>query len=319
MKYSLGIPRRMLEIEKLNYGRQCCSLASLVAVTAIFMLLAVSQSGAAKWLGKHGNNFWITIDFIAVLMAALSLICGIVVVFHIERQKRKIREKIESEARRRGFRSRIEEEKAHKKLIDKFSDVMEKYANGVDLFGSVCNFTLQMSAITLLLAHGVALGEHIKFGTVGLSIIHVVDFISNTAYFLSAMLFCTSHMIMHRNTKEFSKNLVRQTQIMVLLVVGNLLVWGGKIIVAMESIGKIVPAQLPTGGTIPLGWATRSIGMLLCVASFCMIMASTSKKCEELEKLVESSDGARETVTMLSTHDVRSCFGYFEHGGKRFA
>ncbi|MFV9838417.1 MAG: hypothetical protein AB8U44_00080 [Aaplasma endosymbiont of Hyalomma asiaticum] len=314
MHVPLSIPRKMLEIEKLNYKRQCCSMISLITTTVAFSLLALSQGGYMGWLGKGKGDFWLTLDFICAVMACVSLLCGILVVFYIEVEKRKIKKKIESESRKRGFRSRIEEEKANRKLVDRMSDAIENYANRVDLFGSVLNTSLQVSAIVYIFTNGVALSESVKVGRVGMSITHVVDLVSNTAFFISAALFAVSHIIIHRNSKEFSKNLEKQSQMMAMLFTGNLLVWAGKIVCALESIDVIKPAPLKSGGYLPLGWITRLVGIVLCLASLCMIMDSTSKKCEELGRLVEGGEGVREVLTTISTHDVRSCFGYMEYG-----
>lgn len=314
MHVPLSIPRRMLEIEKLNYKRQCCSMITLISTTVAFSLLALSQSGYMGWLGSGKINFWLTVDFISAVMACVSLLCGILVVFHIEVEKRKIRKRIENESRRRGFRSRIEEEKANRKAVDKLSDAIENYANRIDLLGSVLNTSIQLCAIVHILTNGIALSDRVKVGSWGLSITHVVDLVSNTAFFLAAALFATSHIIIHRKSKEFSKNLEKQSQMMAMLFTGNLLVWAGKIVCALESIDIIKPAVLKSGGNLPLGWITRLTGIILCLASFYMIMDSTSKKCEELSRLVEGGEGVREVLTTISTHDVRSCFGYMEYG-----
>ncbi|SCV62861.1 hypothetical protein ANAPRD1_00294 [Anaplasma phagocytophilum] len=262
-----------------------------------------------KWLGGGRSNFWITCDFVSVIFAMLSLVCGMLLIFYIEREKKEINKKLEHARRLGRYRGGL---KGKKGALDKFSDFVERNANKIDFLGTLGNTLLQLTALTFLFLNGVSLSSSVKVGELGVT--HFVDIFTNTAFFIAATLFAISHCIIHRNEKSFSKNLSSQTKLMCIMFVGNLLVWGGKIVCALESIGKITPIDLPNGGTLPLGWLTRTVGIILCAVSMCMIMANTSKKCDELTKIVESGEYADEVVSHLSTHDVRSCFGYMEHG-----
>ncbi len=299
----------MLSIEKLNYRRQCCSMASMSFTLILFVLFTLSQSGLMKWLGGGRSNFWITCDFVSVIFAMLSLVCGMLLIFYIEREKRDINKKLEHARRLGKYRGSL---KGKKGTLDKISDFIERNANKIDLMGTLANTLLQLTAFVFLFMNGISLSESVKVA--GLSVTHFVDIITNTAFFLSASLFAVSHCIIHRNERRFSKNLSAQTKIMCLMFAGNLLVFGGKVVCALESINKITAVSLPNGGTLPLGWLMRTVGIILCVVSMYMIMSNTSKKCDELARIVESGENADEVVSSLSTHDVRSCFGYMEHG-----
>nr|WP_196227812.1 hypothetical protein [Anaplasma phagocytophilum] len=302
----------MLSIEKLNYRRQCCSMASMAFTLTLFVLFTLSQSGLMKWLGGGRSNFWITCDFVSVIFAMLSLVCGMLLIFYIEREKRDINKKLEHARRLGKYRGGLKELKEKKGTLDKISDFIERNANKIDFLGTLGNTLLQLTALTFLFLNGVSLSSSVKVGDLGVT--HCVDLFTNTAFFMTATLFAISHCIIHRNEKSFSKNLSSQTKLMCLMFAGNLLVWGGKIVCALESIGKIPTIYLPNGGTLPLGWLARTVGIILCAVSMCMIMANTSRNCDELTRIVESGEHADEVVSRLSTHDVRSCFGYMEHG-----
>ncbi|WP_041651344.1 hypothetical protein [Anaplasma centrale] len=309
MTLSLSIPRKMLKVEKLNYVRQCCSIFTLLITTTMFILLALSQAGFLSGLGASAANFWTATEFLTGLTASLGVICGLILVFKIEREKRKIQQRIELESRRMGLQSKIFLERVDRKPLDKASDFMEAHANKVELAASILFTTIHLVGLGVLLYSGLSLSSHVKVGSMGMT--HITDMVVNALFFASAMMFAVSFWIMHRDKPTCSKNVSHQARLTVLYLCGNFLLFGGKIVLAMESVGKVAAAPLPSGGTFPIGWALRTVGILMVLTSVVMMLTANHKKCTQLKRMVESGEGT-ERLAMLSTHEIRSCFGYQE-------
>lgn len=314
MKVSFGIPRRMLEVEKLNYRRQCCSFISILISASIFILITLSQCGLLSWMGKNKNNFWLTIDFISVMAATLSLVCGLVLIFLVEREKEKIRKKVKYESKALGFKSRIEEEKEKKNLLGKCSDILEALALKMDMLGTSCNFSIQLASLSFLLVNGIAIGEVYKFGASNMPVSHIVDLVSNSAYFLAALFLAISHVIITRKSDNSSQNAREMNKMMALMLLGSSLVFGGKIVCSLNAVGKLPQVVLENGMLLPIGWFTRTVGIVMLAVSFWMVMQKTSQKCDNLAKIVEEGTGDKKVMTTVSTQDVRSCLGYMEYG-----
>ncbi|MCU7611178.1 hypothetical protein [Anaplasma capra] len=311
MTLPISIPRRMLKIEKLNYVRQCCSIFTLAISTTMFILLALSQAGFLSGMGKSAANFWTAMEFLTALTAALGVVCAFILVFKIEVEKRKIQEAIERESRLSGVQSKISLDKADRKRLDKTSDFIEAHANKVDLAASLLFVTVQFIGLGVLMYSGLALSDHVKVGSLGLGVTQITDMVVNALFFTSALAFGVSFLIIHRNKKEYSKNVAYQAKLMVLFLCGSFLLFGGKIVLAMESVGKVVAPPLPSGGVFPIGWAIRCVGIVMLMASVAMMLSANHDKCTQLKQLVESGEGT-ERLAMLSAHEVRSCFGYQE-------
>ncbi|MEH0831262.1 hypothetical protein [Anaplasma bovis] len=316
MMLPYSIPRRMLAIEKLNYRRQCCSAVTCAITVSVFLLLALRQ-GHILGLASAGQavvNVWVIVDFVSLIAAATSLLCGMVLVFVVERRKSKIRKLIIEESRRYGFRSRIAEERNRKNFLDKASDLIEDTSNKLDLVGSSFIFATQICAVVGLLAFGLQFNNSYKVGTVGMG--DFFDLVGNSAFLLSVFLFTVSHMIVHRNVKKYSKSQAETAKLLAVLLCGNIFVLGGKILLVLESVGILNRTPMPFGetGHLPLAWMIRLLGTGLCVLGLYVTMQNTSNKCDELSKVVERGDGAQEVMSTLSTHEVRSCFGYLEYG-----
>ncbi|KAA8474981.1 hypothetical protein F0Q53_01010 [Anaplasma marginale] len=309
MTLSLSIPRKMLKIEKLNYIRQCCSIFTLLITTTMFILLALSQAGLLSGMGASAANFWTAMEFLTGLTASLGVICGLILVFKIEKDKRKIQQRIELESRRMGLQSKISLERVDRKPLDKASDFMEAHANKVDLAASVLFTTIHLVGLGVLLYSGLSLSGHVKVG--GMGVTQITDMVVNALFFASALMFAVSFWIIHRNKPTCSKNVAHQARLTVLYLCGNFLLFGGKVVLVMESVGKVTSAPLSSGGTFPIGWALRVVGILLVLTSVVMMLTANHEKCTQLKRMVESGEGT-ERLAMLSTHEIRSCFGYQE-------
>ena len=316
MMLPYSIPRRMLSIEKLNYRKQCCSAVSSAITVSAFFLLALRQ---AHLLGMASPsralfNVWVVVDFVSLIGATTSLLCGIVLVFVIEHRKNKVRKLIVEESKRYGLRSRIAEEYQRKHMLDKASDFIEDSSNKLDLFGSLCIFLTQACTVVALLGFGTQFNHAYAVGNVGMG--DFFDLVGNSAFFLSIFLFTVSHAIVHRKVKNPSKSQAETAKLLAVLFCGNLFVLGGKILLVLEAVGIVNRAPMPFSetGQLPIGWAIRLVGMGICVFGLYVAMQNTSNKCDELSKVVERGDGAQEVMSTLSTHEVRSCFGYLEYG-----
>ena len=314
MKTSPNIPKRMLKVERLNYRRQCCSFVSLIISTCIFILLFLSQSGFLTCTGKSKSNFWVTIDFISVLGAILSFICSLVLIFLIEQERSKIQKKIAAESQTLGFRSRKEAEKKRRELLDRCGAFCEGFSLKMDFLGTSCNFSMQLASLIFLLTNGLALGEIYKFGSHNLPMGHVVDLVSNAAYFLAALLLVIAHLIGRRKEKTPPRHAREMAQVMTFMFLGSSLIFAGKIVCVLEAIGTMTPPALKNGATLPIGWLTRTVGIILLAINLGMVLKRTSDKCDALAKIVEDGENSHEVFTMVSTQDVRSCFGYLEYG-----
>ena len=312
MKPSLHLQKRMLEVETLNYKRQLCAFIALISSTCIFMLLTAAQCGLLTWLGKNKTNFWITIDFIAVMTALLSFVCGLVFIFLVERERKKIQKKLEAESLFFGFSLGLEEEK--KEFSEKCSAFCEDFSQKMDLFGSSCNFTLQLVSLIFLLAHGIAISEMYKFGHSRLPLIQILDLGINSSFFLAALLLTMAHLISTKLSKSQSKNSGKISRIIAIMFTGSSLIFSGKIICVLESVGACMPVYLENGGTLPIGWLTRTVGIILLSFSFLLVLKQTSARCDALVKSVQGGEAGREVLSMVTTQDVRSCFGYMECG-----
>lgn len=316
MMLPYSIPRRMLSIEKLNYRKQCCSAVSCAITVSVFLLLALRQGHLLGMASTSQTllNVWVIVDFVSLIAAATSLICGMVLVFVIEHRKSKIRKLIIEESKRYGFRSRLAEERNRKNLLDKASDLIEDSSNKLDLFGSLCIFLTQAFTVVGLLAFGIQFNLSYSVGKVGMG--DFLDLVGNSAFFVSVFLFTVSHMIVHRKVKTYSKSQAETAKLLAILLCGNLFVLGGKVLLVLETVGILNQSPMPFSetGHLPLAWMVRLVGMGMCVLGLYVAMQNTSNKCDELSKIVERGDGAQEVMSTLSTHEVRSCFGYLEYG-----
>ncbi|KAF2282158.1 hypothetical protein GH714_042982 [Hevea brasiliensis] len=235
----------------------------------MFILLALSQAGLLSGLGASAVNFWTAMEFLIGLTASLGVICGLILVFKIEREKRKIRQRIELETRRMGLQSKISLERLDRKPLDKASDFMEAHANKVELAASMLFTTVHLIGLGVLLYSGLSLSGHIKVG--GMGVTQITDMVVNALFFSSALMFAVSFWIIHRNKPACSKNVAHQA----------------------SRLGSACRWDF-TGPDKRRYDAHRQPREVFAV---------------------EADGGKREgteRLAMLSTHEIRSCFGYQE-------
>ncbi|MGN7678849.1 MAG: hypothetical protein ACTJLL_03800 [Anaplasma sp.] len=314
MSVSVDIHRRLLQVEKINYVRHCCSLFTLSVLFAMFLVFALAQAGMLSGLGVAAPNFWIAFECLGALLSLTGFVLTALLVFKVEVEKRKIASRIKREYAQRGMQSALEREMVDRKLPDRLSDFIEGNASKLDLAASTLFAIMALVSIGFLLSSGVNFSAAYKVGSAGMGATHVTDIIANSLHFMASLAFTVSLAIVHRKAPKRTENMAKQERLMLLLLSGSFLLLAGKVVVALESVGIIEGSTLPTGGTFPIGWSIRLVGVALTLVSVCLIVSAASEKCSQFKRVVESGYGAEERLSTLSIHEIRSCFGYSECG-----
>ncbi|MGN7661229.1 MAG: hypothetical protein ACTJLK_01205 [Anaplasma sp.] len=314
MSVSVDIHRRLLKVEKLNYVRHCCSLFTLSVLFVMFLVFALAQAGVLSGLGSAAPNFWIAFECLGALLSLTGFALAALLVFKVEAEKRKIASRIEREYIQRGMQSALARERVDRKSLDQLSDFIEGHASKLDLVASTLFAIMTLVSVGFLLSSGINFSTAYTVGSTKMGATHVTDIIANSLHLIASLGFTVSMAIMHRKAPRRTENMAKQERLMLLLLSGSFLLLAGKVVVTLESVGTVEGSTLSTGGTFPIGWSIRLVGIALTIVGVYLIVNATSEKCAQFKKVVESGYGAEERLATLSIHEVRSCFGYSECG-----
>ncbi|AAZ68969.1 hypothetical protein [Ehrlichia canis] len=293
-KKGKGIAEEQL-LKTLNYSlyklnsqdvtRKKIVLAVSLLYALVFASGAILQSGILGISKENTIFLGCLVEFVALLLCISFLVTGLYNVLYIEKERKKLNEK-------------IKKCKGQYDTVSFSNDVAEfcdGHANKFDLTGGFLTTIMQAVAVFSLMVTTMFDVTKIPYGT-AFNLQGIVDTVGNIFFLIAASMFLISYLIRCKNSKDRdgrSSGSPAQAFIFSSIFFGTFLIFAGKVLLSFECrAGAMYTNSLGPFGmdALPLGFITRCIGMMIFCTGYALMLHFSIKSNKELSAKVQIDD-----------------------------
>lgn len=256
-----------------------------VLYALVFASGAVLQSGIFGISKEKTIFFGYLVEFVALLLCISFLVAGLYNVFYIEKERRKLQDKIR----------KCEGQYDVVSFSDDVAEFCDNHANKFDLAGGFLTTFMQGIAVFSLMVTTMFDVTKVPYGT-AFNLQGIVDTAGNILFLVAASMFLISYLIRCKNSKNRngkSSGSPAQSFIFGSIFFGTFLIFAGKVLLSFECrAGAIYTDSLGPFGmdALPLGFITRCIGMMIFCVGYALMLHFSIKSNKELSEKVRIDD-----------------------------
>ncbi|WP_158298166.1 hypothetical protein [Ehrlichia chaffeensis] len=266
----------LLKLDRQDLIRKKIVMVTSVLYFVVFVSFAVMQSGVLDLTQNQLTLFANFMDYLALFLCVTFLIAGLYNVLYLEREKRKVNEKLK----------RISQDQFDERVNPtsiKFANFCETHANKFDLAGTFCTTIMQAIAVFSLTLPAIFDVSKIPVDT-AFNLQGIVDTVGNILFTIAAGMFLCSYMIKcnkNKNKDGKSTYSVAQSLVLTSLFFGTFLILAGKVLLSFETRGGAMYTGVlgPLGmDAFPMALIVRAVGMaIFCFGYGLMLYMSTQQ------------------------------------------